>query len=217
MWECPGSSHTCPTLPQAGSAQTHSALPQGDKKPDLTVEQLSTSRSPTHHTHPTTFKMIKTVQHTSQPCVHAPFPPSLWPFLFSAELCFLHHPDVAPNLTTQKLPPSCLTFWHASGQQPWLGATLDSSNLWLLLTLILMPGSNLDFCGQRPWGKAELRERQELHLDTLPPVQGISASGNKASDHGSGISHCNLCALVSHLCLIGHNLVCKQDLSFSMP
>jgi len=80
-----------------------------------------------------------------------------------------------------------------------------------------MPGSNVDFCVQRPWAKAELREGQDLHLDTLPPMQGISARGNEASDHSSVTSHCNLYALVSHLCLISHSVVCKQDLSFSMP
>lgn len=214
MWECPISSHTCPTLFQPGSAQAYSALPWGDKKPDLTVEQLSTIWSPTRHTHPANFKMTETVQHTAQPCLHDPFPPSLCPFLFSAELCFLHHHRITPHLT---IPLSCLASQHTCGQQPWLGATLGSTTSWLLLTLVLMPESNLDLCVQRPWEKIELREWQDLCLDVFPPVQVISATGKKAFDRGSSISHCNLCALVSHLCLISHNLVCKQDLSFSMP
>lgn len=191
MWKCPNSSHTCPVLPQAGSAQAHSALPQGDKKPDLTVEQLRTSQSPTHHTYPTTLRVLGTVQHTSQSCVHAPFPSSLCPFLFSTEPSFLHRPHIAPDLTTQKMPPFCLIFQHASGLglEPPL-----APNSWLLLTLILMPCSNLDFCVQSPWGKVELREWGELRLDALPPVQGCSARGNKAPDHRRIFSHCNLCA-----------------------
>lgn len=117
----------------------------------------------------------------------------------------------------QKVPPSYPTFRHTSGRQPWLGATLGSSNLWLLLALVLMPGSKPDFRARRPWGKVELWERQEPRLDTRLPVQGISARGNEASNHGRWISHCHLCALVSHPRLISHNLVCKRDLSVSVP
>lgn len=155
-------------------------------------------------------------EHLSVLCA-CPIPLQSQPFLVFHTALVPPSPHIAPDLTTQKIPPCCLTFRHTSGQQPWFGATLGSSNSWLLLTLVLMPGSNLDFRVRRPWGNVELRERQELRLDMLPSVQGISARVYEASDHNSVISHCNLCALVSHLWLISHNLVSKQDLSFSMP
>lgn len=147
-----------------------------------------------------------------------PIPSQSLPFLvFFQSFVSCITPTLPHIWPCRRYPLSCLTSQCASGQHPWLGVTIGSTASWLLLTLVLMPGSNLDLCVQSPWEKVELREWQELCLDVFPPVQGISARGNKAFDRGSIISHCNLCALVSHLCLISHNLVCKQDLSFSMP
>lgn len=121
-----GSTLAAPIHAQAGSSQTHSAPPRGDKKPDLTVEQLSTSLSPAHHMHPATFWDDQDGSaHLSAPCA-CPIPPQSLPFLGSCGTLFPASPPHCPRYDHAEdapfLPDLSALFWPAALAwcHPWL-------------------------------------------------------------------------------------------------
>lgn len=135
-----------PHMPQAGSA------PSGWKKLDPTVKQLSNSPLPIACIQPPSrWSGLFSTPHHPVSMLH--LPSSLCNFLFSAELCFLvlplHHPRFAHAEHSLLRPEFSARFWPAAltSYHPW--------PLQLLLVLILVPESNLNFCA----GKAELREQ----------------------------------------------------------